>query len=353
MIRTFTLALLLFPVLLSAQITLDQADMPSAGDTMRYWNGLLTSFDAADTGPNHVWDFTGLGPLTEGADTAVTVGSTPFLYQFFFNNPFLYPDHDADYAVKGQEFGFQQLQVSDVYDYFKKGSSGFRNVGFGANINGLPSSIRRLPVDYVYRFPMTYGDVDSSFSTWEVDVPTIFHFEQEQWRYNEVDGWGVLYLPTDTFTVLRVRSVLQRTDSIYIDQFGIGFSLPEPQTVEYKWLAVGEGYPVLQVNTLAGLPVLTRFRYDMENIPTSLPEAAVGDLDPFPNPASDIVHVRMPEGVSGDLVLTDAAGREVRRVLHIRAKAVVAVDLGGLPGGVYDLRIDGNGGRWNGRLVVE
>ncbi|MCB0810061.1 MAG: hypothetical protein KDB96_12350, partial [Flavobacteriales bacterium] len=227
--RILTLAGLLFlPVVLSAQITLDQTDMPSAGDTMRYWNGFLTGFDGADTGPNHVWDFSALGPLNEAADTAVSVGSTPFLYQFFFNNIFLYPDHDADYAVKGQEFGFQQLQVSDVYDYFKKGSSGFRNVGFGANINGLPSSIRRLPVDYVYRFPMTYGDVDSSFSTWEVDVPTIFHFEQEQWRFNEVDGWGVLYLPTDTFTVLRVRSVLQRTDSIHIDQFGIGFAIPEP-----------------------------------------------------------------------------------------------------------------------------
>ena len=84
-----------------------------------------------------------------------------------------------------------------------------------------------------------------------------------------------------------------------------------------------------------------------------MPEVATGELEPFPNPASDIVHVRMPEGVSGDLVLTDAAGRELRRVPHIRAKAVVAVDLGGLPGGVYDLRIDGNGGRWNGRLVVE
>ena len=69
------------------------------------------------------------------------------------------------------------------------------------------------------------------------------------------------------------------------------------QAVEYKWLAVG-GYPVLQVNTLAGLPC-SPFRYDMENIPTSLPEAAVGELDPFPNPAGHRA-LRMPEGVSGD-----------------------------------------------------
>ena len=155
---------LLVPVLLHGQITITQADMPVAVDTLRYWNGTALGFDGADTGPNHTWDFGQLVPLTEGADTVVTVGSTPFLYQFFFNNPILYPDHDADLALRGADFGVQQLQVEDVFDYYKSTSSSYRNVGFGANINGLASSLRRIPVDYVYRFRLDYTDADSSFN---------------------------------------------------------------------------------------------------------------------------------------------------------------------------------------------
>ena len=77
---------LVSPFTLFAQITIDAADMPSAGDTMRYQNTTLQSFDDGDTGPGHAWHFESLLPEGEAADTAVTVGSTPFLYQFYFNN---------------------------------------------------------------------------------------------------------------------------------------------------------------------------------------------------------------------------------------------------------------------------
>ena len=345
---------LLAPVLLHGQITITQADMPVAVDTLRYWNGTAFGFDGADTGPNHTWDFGQLVPLTEGADTVVTVGSTPFLYQFFFNNPILYPDHDADLALRGADFGVQQLQVEDVFDYYKSTSSSYRNVGFGANINGLPSSLRRIPVDYVYRFPLDYADADSSFSAWEVSVPTLLFFRQEQWRHNEVDGWGTLYLPTDTFTVLRVRSRLERTDSIFVSQLNLGFTLPEPETIEYKWLALGVDQPVLQVTTTAGIPAQVRFLYDPNQAPSSIAGPSVPSVpDLYPNPASDVVFVRMPANVSGDLVLLDASGRELRRVSGIRSSAVVPVDLGGLSPGTYVLRISGDATGWSGRLVVD
>ena len=59
----------------------------------------------------------------------------------------------------------------------------------------------------------------------------MFSFSQDQVRNNVVDGWGTLYLPADTFQVLRVKSTLQRSDSIYIEQFSFGFRLPEPETI--------------------------------------------------------------------------------------------------------------------------
>ena len=34
---------------------------------MRYWNAALATFDDADTGPSHVWDFSALVGLDEAA----------------------------------------------------------------------------------------------------------------------------------------------------------------------------------------------------------------------------------------------------------------------------------------------
>lgn len=350
-IRTiFTMAGFTFIGGASAQITIDQSDMPSAGDLSVRWTSVLATFDDADTGPNHVWDFGSLVPQLETADTAVAVSSTPLLYQFFFNNPFLYPDHDADYAVRGQDFDFQALQLTDVYDYFKRDADGFDNVGFGANINGLPASIQRLPVDHVYELPLDFNNTSSSFSTWQVEVPGLLFFRQEQQRDNTVDGWGTLYLPTDTFQVLRVASVLNRNDSVFVDQFGFGFTLPEPETIEYKWLAEGMDLPVLQVNTVGGQPTTVRFWYDSLSLGTSEVVAAPVPVV-FPNPANDLVNVRLPNNQGGGLQVVDATGRVVRTVTAPRGAAIATVDVAGLAGGLYDLRL--SNGSWSGKLAID
>ena len=217
-----------------AQITIGLGDMPDAGDTVRY----STSFTTADmsvTGPDHVWDFGSLVAAGEGADTMVTVASTPLLYQFFFNNGLFYPDYHATFAMRGPTIGVQGFTIDNVFDYYKSNSTGYRDVGFGATIDQLPSSVQRTPVDFVYRFPMAYGNVDSSASAFNISVPTLGYYGQSQIRRNEVDGWGTLYLPADTFQVLRVKSRIERNDTVHIDQLNLGFAIPEPETIEYKW----------------------------------------------------------------------------------------------------------------------
>lgn len=351
--RSILLVSVLFiSVFADAQITIGESDMPSAGDTIRLRTGEGSVITYEQTGPDQVWDFRNLVPQTEVADTAVTVGSTPFLYQFFFNNGFLYPAYVADYAVKGVSFGFQQLSLQDVYDYFRADPDGFRNVGFGANVNGLPTSVRRQPVDLIHHFPMNYGDEDSSTSAFNVSVPTLLYFGQDQMRHNYVDGWGTLYLPADTFEVLRVRSVLTRTDTVYVDQFGIGFRLPEPQTVEYKWITAGMDLPVLQVTTLAGVVTTTRFHYSMEDIITSVdPGDGTKRLEVYPNPATDRAMVLLPRDVGGNVIIRDASGREVRRIRNAVKGSIQQLDLSGLAAGAYSVQI-GNGA-WSTTLLVE
>lgn len=328
-------AVLLFAPAAQAQITITEADMPSAGDTVRYWN-TTTLQDVGDTGPDHVWDFSSLVAGLEGGDTMVTVGSTPIAYQFFFNNSLLYPEHKASFAQRGQAIGFHGFSLSNLFDYYKKDGSGYRNVGFGANINGVPASVRRIPVDWIYRFPMNYGDEDSSISHFQISVPLLGFFGQDQMRHNEVDGWGTLILPTDTFQVLRVKSTLSRRDTVYIDQFSMGFAVPEPESVEYKWIAQGMDAPVLQVTTVAGVNTVVRFWYDPEDITTGVMEnggAVEGRM--WPNPAGDVFWV---EGMGhGPLTLINSDGRIVRQV-PASCGPKRSISVAGLTPGTYLLR---------------
>ena len=350
------LLLLLFPGLTTAkaQITIGQSDMPSAGDTMRYRNTPAADVDLSLTGPGVLWDFGALVPEAAGADTAVSVSSTPFAFQFFFNNPFLYPDHDADLATKGQDFGFQTfLTVSNLYDYYRRDVDGYLNVGFGANINGLPTSVRRIPIDVIHRFPMAFGDVDSSFSSFELNVPTVFSFQQDQWRYNTVDGWGTLYLPADTFQVLRVRSVLQRSDTVFVEQFGFGLRFEEPLTEEYRWIAQGMDQPVLQVTVVGGQPSTARFVYSPDEVVAITdPHRGAPAIVLYPNPADERIIVRTGIVTNGVLDLFDATGRTVRSGIPVRPEGDTVIAVDDLVAGVYTVRLAGSR-PWAGRIVVQ
>jgi hypothetical protein len=322
------------PLCTTAQITIGPADMPSAGDTVRYRTTPAVGLDPVPTEAGFIWDFGMLTPDLEGADTCVTVGSTPFPYQFYFNNPFLYPQHQANYAVRGQGFNFQVLTVTNVFEYFKKDALGFRNVGFGANVNGIPTSTRRLPVDWVHRFPLEYGDMDTSYSEFTLTIPSLFSFTQQQTRTNHVDGWGTLYLPADTFEVLRVKSVLDRVDSAYIEQFGQGFQFPEPQTIEYKWIAQGMDLPVLVITTVGGQPATARFHYSPADPTLGVSERGQDRIALWPNPAEREAWLKLPADADPMVELRDAQGRLVA-MQRVAPGTASPLQLANLPAGVY------------------
>lgn len=351
--RTHLLFLTLtFATAASAQITIAEDDMPNAGDTLRFMRANPGSVAVDFTGADVVWDYGDLVAQSEGADTAVGVGATPFLYQLFFNNPFLFPEHRADYGMVGAEFDFQVLSLTDVYDYYRADDEGFFNVGFGANVNGLPTSVRREPVDRIHSFPLEFGGTDVSNSSFNVSVPTLLYFGQDQVRTNEVDGWGTLYLPADTFQVLRVKSTLQRTDTIFIDQLGIGFRVPEPETIEYKWIAAGMGKPVLEVTTTAGIPLSTEFYYEADDITTTVSTMGQADLTIYPNPAQSEVFIPIPAGLNGQLEVRDVAGRMVRTI-NVQAGSIQRLDISALADGPYTLQVRNGGEVRNAKLFVQ
>lgn len=316
-----------------SQITITSSDLPGVGDTLRYATSSVNNFDGNDTGPNHVWDYSMLASNGSGADTVIGVSGTPFLYQFFFNNPFLYPAHNADHSFRGSDLDFQAITVDDVYDYYKSGASSYENVGFGATINGLPSSVQRNPVDQVYALPMDYADSSTSFSAFELNVPGIVFIRQEQNRTNEVDGWGTLSLPSGTHDVLRVKTTLDRVDSIYVNTLMFGFSLPEPQTIEYKWLAQNEHRPVLQITTVLGLVTSVQFSSSVVN---SISAEPYEEFKLFPNPSSDKFRLYRVSNESMTAVMFAGTGQPI--MVQTVGKTS-DWDITGLSAGLYYLKV--------------
>ena len=233
----------------------------------------------------------------------------------FFNNIILYPNHNASYALRGDDLGGAQVPISitEVFNYIKNSSTAYDNVGFGSNINGVPSSTQNDPVDREYEFPMNYNDNHISNSQYEITVPTIGFYGQAMERIDTVDGWGTLDLPNGTYNVLRVKSILNKIDTIYTSSpFPLGITIPRPEEIEYKWLGVTTGIPLLKVITVAG--AVTQIEYQDDYVFVGVEELnKINAVNLFPNPTKRHLVIDFNSKITGNLqvVLKDIMGRNV------------------------------------------
>ncbi len=262
-----------------SQITIDQYDMPEAGDTIR----LSTTVDFGnlnyeETGSNFVWDFSELTFFSQSVDTFVSVQQTPWVYQFVF---FL----SANLASPGQDFDqLPGFPVTDYFNYYKNSSSNFKSVGFGITLNGFPIPNKFDEPDIIYRFPLSAGNLDSSYAIHEFNLPGIGYFGGWKKRVNHADGWGELTTPYGTFETIRIKSDIIQYDSLYIDSLGVGFPVLR-NYIEYKWLGKDFGLPLCTVTDDGLLPVI-EYIDSVRTLISETPELFVKDpqLIVSPNP---------------------------------------------------------------------
>lgn len=276
------------PFFLSAQISVDQSDMPETGDTIRQSLTVnLGSFDFEETGEDHTWDFSDFSHISQSVDTFVAVNETPFLYQilFFFT---------ANLAKKQFELDqFEGFQITDSYQFFKNSSSSYKEVGVGVTLNGIPLPTLYDDPDVIYKFPLTSGSVDSSMSNYDFDIPFLGYYGGWKKRVNTVDGWGTLKTPFGTFETIRLKSEVIQFDSLYIDSLGFGLPIYREFT-EYKWLGKDMGLPLCTVTDnglLQSVSYIDSLRSsDYTGIKTVATEVP---FTVFPNPAGDHINVSL------------------------------------------------------------
>jgi hypothetical protein len=331
-----------------AQVYITSSDMPASGDVLiqenATWNG---NWNLDQTGTGQSWNVSAsvLAPL--GTYTTVNcepLTNAPFAYQFFFNSPFD-PDHNSDYTTitAPPSLPTDQLPlpipitIENTYAFYQVTNSRYALTGFGASISGFPTGAQGNPIDIIYPLPLSYPLDQTNDSYFQYDIPALGTYATAQTRRTEVLAEGNMNFFGTDYPVLKVKSTVTGTDSLYISQFSFGFSFPRPEAVEYKWLTPGIKVPLLQINTALGA---TTGALIYSTGPNSIDLNVQSDWTVFPNPGSSLnIRTESPSKVK----IVDEKGSVV---FYNNVNALGQWDASSLAQGTYFIEINGVTKKW-------
>jgi hypothetical protein len=158
-----------------------------------------------------------------------------------------------------------------------------------------------------------------------------------QTRRTEVLAEGNMSFFGTNYPVLKVKSTVTGTDSLYISQFSFGFSFPRPEAVEYKWLTPGIKVPLLQINTTLGA---TTGALIYSTGPNSIELIGQDDWTVFPNPGSSL---SIKSSTYSKIKIVDQKGAVV---FYDNVNALGQWDGSSLAQGTYFIEINGVTKKW-------
>lgn len=357
------LLLCITPFLASAQISVTSADFHSAGDNILVSNeSLLTPVDFTTTGANQTWDFSYLVAASQDTLSFLDVASTGTTYSIYFSNLSFNPNRSniaTDYgnipAIPGSP-----ITITDPYSFYYKTTSQYKQQGIGATISGFQTPVAFNNKDILYNFPIDYLDADSSNSDWSFALSGFGYYGYTQKRINNVDGWGTLITPYGTFSTLRMVTIIDGTDTAYLDTLGFGFSFPRPQTKEYKWFGNGQLIPLLQITTTntAGTETVTGIAYRDSLRLTSINSlnAALKSIQLFPNPVSNALYISTQSNdvLPLQIKIYSADGKLIlsQHTKTFSATLPLSLDVSILSKGLYNITLETKTGIASRRFVV-
>ena len=325
------------------QVTITDADFPSA-DYLAISGRDTSSFIGLGTpGASQTWDFSAYVPAN--SDTSHFTGST------FTGNP-LFPA--ATFSSCAMAAGFSMCS----YGY--KTTSGMFLVGAEQTISVTGMTIHNMvfmsPYNQFVAFPLAYTNTRSYSYTQEQiaeytpaapsdSVRTIYHRMVDQ----VCDGWGTLITPYGTYNALRLQQIQGNIDTTYNHTPGGGWTMGSTTSLSYDttytWFAPGIG----TVATLFGHSP-TRYSFYKPAGATGIGAPQQAAAAAWPNPVSGTLNVsHLASGT--DVRLSDVTGRVVHQIIARGSDCIV--DMQGYRPGVYILQATAASGETVRQTVIK
>jgi hypothetical protein len=247
------LLLMMYCVFVKAQITVTSADMANVNDTVRFSTSATdVSAMLNDTGANRTWNFSNLVPNFQDVVSFKNALSANILYSSFSS---------SSYGTQDPDISFTLASATNVYSFYTKSTASYVADGRAFTVSGLPGLQTYTGKDVIYKFPLAYGNRDTnSYTTNSVSL-LVANLTSSGKRTNVVDGWGTLTTPYGTYNCIRIKSIVQETDTVQITT-PVNFSLPVAHNkTEYKWFTNGKKIPILEVDVTTGTGAATTIKY--------------------------------------------------------------------------------------------
>jgi len=326
----------------SAQITIEAGDVPTTiGDSCKYKyvQGEATVSNGSPGGPQ-TWTFdtsTYVGYVL--TTTIVDKATTPFADRF----------PDANLATREPRGPYT------LYVYNKVAADGLYECGYGLQFGGGTKVIADVPPAKNVAFPATFG------TSWQTDYTVYDTIGGDTVqvavtsRRCIIDAWGTANTPAGNFDCLRENWTGPTVTTTYV-----GGSPVEVDTSigrRYLWMAKGVG-AFAWAHSLEGDTSLNFTQADDYTVMVQTSSGGVEEpgqrvAEPRfavrPNPCGRLATVELACAAPGTVTVSDVAGRSV--LSQEVSTRTAALDLSGVPAGVYVVTLD-SGGRTTSRPLV-
>jgi hypothetical protein len=349
---------------LNAQITLSKIDFATGGDTVRMSNTTKPTIDFTTTGPNAVWNFSTLTPISQQVKKFQSLTGAPGFILFVYG-VFAPLKYQASYFMENTTLPISQITsvlpvtIDNVNQFMRRSNDSLTAIGYSMSVSGTTIPLKSDTIETKYKFPLHFGDTHFSRGYTLVDFNPVVNAKwiQHRKRTTVVDGYGSITTPYGTFDALRVKHSIKETDSLYYVfpiLGGTWIPLSLPVTVEYEWLANGQKEPILKITTQKILNNETvtaiEYRDSYRGLDAGIETLSV-EVGVFPNPVVSELTITAGETISS-LRIVDASGKIQREEKDIHANKYV-LDVSQLPNGVYEVQLFAGDKRGHGSFVKQ
>lgn len=345
-----------YPVL--AQITVTSADMPNPNDSIVISTVTPAGVTVLPAGAGTTWDYSTLVPTIQRYDKY----DSPLTFTAPFN--LIFNPSNTSYGRDNYQltsFALPGFALTNAYDFLRETSTQWKQVGIGYSLNATPIPFMYSSADIIYRFPMNYNNIDSCNYSYQLPfaIPGLGFFAESGKRHNTVDSWGSVTTPFGTFNALRVKSVVDAVDTVYLDALGFGTNVPRPRRIEYKWIANGMKIPVLEIDATEtfGTEIINNIQF-IDSLRSNVPHVGINELASitnatvYPNPVSDILTIQFNKEITDGLFMIYNALGELVYQTTVKNNQLLSINTSGFADGVYYLSLRQKSGVYSQKVVV-